>query len=138
MSSIQRRYDRYKIFYVKKMLRDIVPNAGINICHNSMHRNGLKLEIISGNISKLRQATFQYIGPRIFNLLPKDIRNHSGSMDNFEKVYDDFLSMIPDVQWLDLGSKLHSNTFEHQLCNWKLRIHPYSVYLRVRAQLYSQ
>ena len=123
ISSMQRRYDRYKIFYIKKILNKSVPNVGISMKHDTSHRNGLSLCVPSRKASKLRNNSFQSVGPGIFNLLPKDLRNHTGSMESFKKIYDDFLSMIPDVPRLDLGSRLYSNTLEHQLSNWRWRIY---------------
>ena len=123
ISSMQRRYDRYKNFYIKKILNKSVPNVGISIKNDTSHRNGLSLCVPSRKALKLRNNSFQSVGPRIFNLLPKDLRNHTGSMESFKKVYDDFLSMIPDVPRLDLGSRLYSNTLEHQLSNWRWRIY---------------
>ena len=126
ISSMQRRYDRYKIFYIQKILNNSVPNVGISIEHNTMHRNGLSLWVPSRKASNLRNNSFQSVGPRIFNLLPKEIRNHTGSMESFKEMYDDFLSMIPDVPRLGMGSMLYSNTLEHQLSNWRWRIYTQS------------
>ena len=123
ISSIQRRYDRYKIFYVMKMIRGIVPNSGIVINHNSSHRTGLNLSTLPGNVSKLRKATFQYIAPRIFNLLPMNLRNHNGSMDLFKKDLDQFLQMIPDIPRIGQGSKMYSNTLESQLSQWSWNLY---------------
>ena len=39
-----------------------------------------------------------------------------------KKVYDDFLSMVPDIPRLGMGSRLHSNTLEYHLSNWSWRI----------------
>ena len=122
MTSMQRRYDRYKIMYIKKILCNLVPNIGIIIRHTSSHRNGLMLDTMNSKVSILRRATFQFTAPKIFNLLPKDLRNHDGSMDNFKLHLDEFLSLIPDEPRLDKGSKLYSNTLEHQLNNWSWTI----------------
>ena len=122
LSSIQRRYDRYKIFYIKKILNNLVPNVGISVCHDREHRNGLSLEVMGNNVNKLRKNSFQFTGPRIFNLLPKDIRNHNGSMETFKILLDNFLSTVPDIPRLNQGSSLHSNTLEYQLNIWRWTI----------------
>ena len=69
-------------------------------------------------VSSLRKTTFQYIAPRLFNHLPKDIRNHNGSMDSFKIQLDEFLALIPDEPRLKKGSRMYSNTLENQLTNW--------------------
>ena len=74
LNSLKRRYDRYKIFDIKKILCKNVPNIGINILHDQNHKNGLILETMNTKTSKLRKATFQYTAPRIFNNLPKGLR----------------------------------------------------------------
>ena len=101
-----------------KILQEIVPNVGIKTTHESNHRLGRKI-FIPDATSKLRKSSFQSIGPRLFNLLPIDLRNHDKSIDNFKEKLDEFLMLIPDRPWIDRGSKLHSNTLEHCLTNWK-------------------
>ena len=135
ISSLQRRYDRYKIFYTKKILMGSVPNIGISVKHDSSHRNGLYLHTMDPKVSSLRKATFQYIAPRLFNHLPKDIRNHDGSMDSF-KIQPKFLALIPDEPRLKKGSSMYSNTLENQLINWTWTLKNNCSQL-VRAQLSS-
>ena len=53
IQSIQRRFDRYKITYVRKILMKIVPNPGISQRTDESHRLGLTLEIPKVS-SKLR------------------------------------------------------------------------------------
>ena len=84
MTSMQRRYDSYKIFYIMKILCNLVPKIGISIKHKSSHRNGLMLDTLNPKVSLLRRGTFQFTTPKIFNLLPKDLRNHDGSIDNLK------------------------------------------------------
>ena len=50
LTSMERRLDRYKIFYVQKMLRGIVPNIGINIRREEWEKNGLMIEMSEENI----------------------------------------------------------------------------------------
>ena len=44
LTSMERRFDRYKIFYIRKMLLGLVPNMGIKIRRSEKHRNGIFLE----------------------------------------------------------------------------------------------
>ena len=43
LTSMERRFDRYKIFYVQKISRGLVPNIGVNIRRNEWERNGLMI-----------------------------------------------------------------------------------------------
>ena len=114
----------------------LLPNIGISIKHDSTHRNGLSLHTMDAKVSNLRKNTIQYIAPRLYNHLPKYIRNHDGSMDSFKLQLDEFLALIPDEPRLKKGSKMYSNTLENQLINWTW-ILKNNYYQLVRAQLSS-
>ena len=48
-------------------------------------------------VRKAREASLQVKGARLFNLVPKEIRNMSGiSVDNFKSGLDAWLTRIPD------------------------------------------
>ena len=82
MSSIQRRIDRYRILYTRKILIGKVPNPGIKIRHPESNRNGLILETQSKkDMIPIRAQSFLVRGPETFNCLPKELRSLSGSMD---------------------------------------------------------
>ena len=119
ITSLQRRFERYKIFHIKKILNDKVSNIGIGILHDCNHRNGLMMETMNAKTSKLRKATFQFSAPRIFNNLPKDLRNFIGSCETFKIHLDSFLDMILDIPRICMGTKYHSNSLETMLSQWK-------------------
>ena len=48
------------------------------------------------SIRTLKEKSLQIEGPRIFNSLPKVIRNMNGSLTEFKTVLDMFLALIPD------------------------------------------
>ena len=78
ISSLQRRFERYKIFYIWKILQGQVPPCGITIRSEKYTRNGLKLNVNrtdNNRIGKLRDQSFQYSAPKIWNSLPIFIRN---------------------------------------------------------------
>ena len=66
-------------------------------------RKGRKVKISplnnksSSRVKSLRESSFQIHGPRLFNTLPKYLRNmkHCG-VDEFKEKLDHFLSKIPD------------------------------------------
>ena len=49
------------------------------------------------SVRKAREASLKVKGARLFNLLPKEIRNLSGvSIDSFKSQLDSWLTQIPD------------------------------------------
>ena len=124
IQSVQRRYDRYRILYVRKCLMGIVPNEGIHIDHNGDHRNGVSVRINNGkSTSALREASFYIYGPKVFNALPKDLREIDTSMETFKSKLDDFLTLIPDIPRICSGSKLDSNDLDRRIAEWNWRLY---------------
>ena len=81
VNSQQRRIERYKIIYTWKILQSLVPNCGIEIATEAEDRLGRRCKIPSFNIKtkpaiqRMRDASFQVTGPKLFNSLPKELRN---------------------------------------------------------------
>ena len=44
----------------------------------------------------LKEATIKFEGPKVFNSLPKHLRDFKGTLDNFKNILDKFLENIPD------------------------------------------
>ena len=99
MYSQQRRAERYRIIYTWKVLEERVPNCGIK--SNSHDRRGRECIIpqLKGksSIRNLRDQSFQVNGPRLFNSLPKQLRNMSKvPIDEFKMKLDNYLANLPD------------------------------------------
>ena len=116
LQSLQRRFDRYRILYVRKAFHGLVPNMGMEIEHNMKHRLGMKVKIPRCK-SKMKLESFSVRGPEIFNSLPKDIRNLDCGMDTFKIKLDEYLSMIPDTPRIDSGTLQVSNNLKEQIQN---------------------
>ena len=101
MLSQERRMERYRIIYTWKILEGKSPNCGIEskiherlgrICEIPQIKNNCKK-----SIQTLRENSFQINGPKLFNCLPKQLRNKKGcSIDEFKTELDLFLENIPD------------------------------------------
>ena len=116
LSSIQRRYDRYKILYVRKILKGLVPNPGIHIRRGEDQRGGLTLEVPKKKTDgRLRLNSFIICGPTIYNSLPADLRHLDDNMELYKKNLDLFLSQIPDIPRIDGGE---CNKLEERLKRW--------------------
>ena len=93
--------ERYRIIYVWKILEGYAPNCGLEIASENQ-RLGRKCKVPSlvtngrKAIQTLREACFQTNGPRLFNCLPKYIREIRKDQEEFKTKLDIFLSSIPD------------------------------------------
>ena len=99
MYSQERRMERYRIIYAWKILEGISPNCGL--ISQTSERRGRELKIPAirgkGRIQTLREASFQVHGARLFNSMPKSIRELTKiSVDQFKYKLDVYLQAIPD------------------------------------------
>ena len=103
--SMERRRDRYMIIYIYKIINNLVPNISNDnhrISTREHPRRGKLCEVPSYNtramayVRTIREGSFSVHAPRLFNILPKDIRAHSGSTDSFKRRLDEFLRTVPD------------------------------------------
>ena len=102
--SLERRRERYSILYVWKILSGLCPNIegsdSIVPYHNIRqgrlcHVPGLVRYARTGMLTT-REGTFAITGPRLFNSIPKELRDYHGSLNGFKRLLDIFLSDIPD------------------------------------------
>ena len=101
MYSQERRMERYRIIYVWKILEGYAPNCGVEVAlENARIGRKCKIPQLVQNgrkaIQTLREQSFQIDGTRLFNCLPKKIRNIKRDQDIFKVELDNFLSSIPD------------------------------------------
>ena len=100
MLSQERRMERYRIFYIWKIIEQKAPNCGVEVAAEnerlgrrclipSLQRNGRTA------IQTLREQTFQVEGARLFNCIPKKLREVH-SMDDFKEGLDLWLATVPD------------------------------------------
>ena len=110
MYSVQRRFERYSIIYTYKILENLAPNFTVNRVESRFsERRGRQCVIppISSHmcpsiVRNAREASFPIRGPRLFNSLPKHLRNISGvSVDSFKRRLDKFLATVPDQPTVD-------------------------------------
>jgi hypothetical protein len=103
MHSTERRQERYKIIYSWKALRGLVPYCGLVEDSPASSRRGQTISIPSlpGSdryraVKTLRDQSFQSEGPKLFNSLPREIRNLESTAETFKLHLDKFLESIPD------------------------------------------
>ena len=104
--SLERRRERFVIIHVWKIMNGLAPNldtsSGGNIVTHQHIRFGLlcrkpPLNIRSpASMQTLKKNSFAERGPRLFNAMPKDIREFQGTVDDFKNRLDVHLRGIPD------------------------------------------
>ena len=100
--SIERRFERYQIIYMWKILHGLVLNPGIKFI-NEGSRLGVKCEVPKYTM-QLREKSFHIKGPKLFNKLPKNLTEFPCKDKNdtklstkmFKKELDTFLKSFPD------------------------------------------
>ena len=101
--SVQRRYERYIAIYIWKVLEKfIVPPESEEIVATFSDRNGrtcVRSHLSSSCSAKLKTLQHNSLSPfgtRVFNTLPRLIRDFTGSLESFKKMLDCFLQTLPD------------------------------------------
>ena len=138
LNSEQRRLERYEIIYTWKILEELVPNCGIqklkseNEAQNDSRGRKCSIPVKKSkvqSIQTMREGSFQVSGPKLFNKLPKTLRNMTKcGPDEFKKQLDQFLTFVPDqpkCSGLTPAAQnpvtaLHSNSLLHQV-DWARR-----------------
>ena len=100
LSSNQRRNERYKLIYIWKVISGLVPNFGITFAPTNP-RLGRMLQVprYQGLLMRhrtLKEGSLAVEGPKLFNAMPRYLRDYMGSKDGFKSVTDKFLSLLPD------------------------------------------
>ena len=101
MISTERRTERYKIIYMWKIINGLVPDIGVQISSVESSRTGLTVRVPPKSGSKeivqtLKDQYFTTHGPRLFNSLPKSLRERGSTLDSFKERLDQFLMSVPD------------------------------------------
>jgi hypothetical protein len=121
LNSQQRRIERYRIIYVWKSLENIVPDTNITLANDENSRIGrmCRVPTLKPMERRKREESFQVAGPKLFNCLPKSIRNLRGiGVEEFKEQLDLFLSTVPDEPKISGAMPLNcekSNSLLHQV-----------------------
>ena len=99
LNSQQRRFERYRIIYVWKIIQGLVPNPGLEPLFSEEKGQKVKISPLnnksSSRVKSLRESSFQIHGPRLFNTLPNYLRNMKlCGVDEFKEKLDHFLSKM--------------------------------------------
>ena len=103
--SIERRRERYLIIYIYKIIIGVVPNLKaekFTLVTETSARRGRTCNVprlnprAAAKIKSKIDASFPVYGAKLFNCLPKNLRDCDASVNTFKKRLDKFLKMIPD------------------------------------------
>ena len=106
MSSIQRRMERYLAIYLWKIIDLQADNpANIETVWNHKGRFVILPKLPKNTLGKkLWENSFAVKAGRVFNSMPKFVRNHvGGDVNGFKTVLNSYLSVVPDNP-RDVGS----------------------------------
>eukprot|EP00116_Pleurobrachia_bachei_P008499 sb/3468761/ len=120
LMSLQRRRERYIIIHMHKILHEAVPNE-VNVTFHRTSRHGLKAvipdlaRVKSKRNSSLYSSSFGSVGPRLWNSLPKDVREIAGQAE-FKANLDSFLREVPDLPPTPGYSSQNRNSLSEWCC----------------------
>ena len=99
--SQERRRERYQIIFIWKVAQGLV--HGYHATFVNSDRRGRQMQVAplcnqaASSVRKARESSLQVKGARLFNCIPRDLRDTStGTPDQFKSKLDAWLSTIPD------------------------------------------
>ena len=95
--SNERRMERYRVMYLWKSLNGLVPSLGIK--RKARDPSKLVFSKVHGREGAVRtqqRYSISWEGVRLFNSLPRYIRDWKGNKESFKNNLDKFLALIPD------------------------------------------
>ena len=131
--SLERRRERYLIIYLWKMLEGLVPKC-IDLERRNRKRNGrsFKLPILkrdaSARLKSIREDSFFVHSVKLFNSLPREIRDLKGcKIEKFKRELDKFLLELPDAPLIPgyTASSLVGSNSIVDWCDWRKCVRDY-------------
>ena len=96
--SIGRRIERYRIIFSYKVITGKVDNCGLSYRYTDTAGTVINTINTKKHCVQLRENSFHYIGPRLYNCLPRKIRDMtSTSLDDWKYELDKLLEKVPDT-----------------------------------------
>ena len=99
--SQERRRERYQVIFAWKLAQGLV--QGYKVSFTSSDRRGRQMVLpplqtkSPALVKKARESSFQVKGARLFNCIPRDLRDTAtGTIDQFKAKLDSWLATIPD------------------------------------------
>ena len=123
--SLERRRERFTILYLYRFIIGLINIPAFEVYgerFNNKEETNYK-GYTTEAIKALRQSSFFYRGPQIFNLLPVELRAFEEivrptqyHVDCYKKKLDDYLSLIPDQPTIPIRQRAaETNSLIHQI-----------------------
>ena len=134
LSSTQCRHERYIILYVWQMLENLVPTNGAVVEKWGNRGRMIVIPRSRGSLAvrTLRDSSFTVRSGRLFNGLPRYLRDYSGekaTVNSFKKQLDLFLELVPDRPrdtargWLPQAMDQTTGMNSNSLIHWCILLH---------------
>ena len=102
--SLERRRERYIIIYVWKIISGLIinfsdPRSRIVTRDNPRFGRICRVPTVSNRLWRIwsiHQYSLSVTGPKLFNKLPRDLREYNGSLESFKNRLDVFLRSVED------------------------------------------
>ena len=100
MYSQERRRERYSIIFIWKIAEQLVEGYSLSFLPNP--RRGRLAEVplhpqyVTPAVRNAREGSLRIKGAKLFNIIPKDLRDMTGTVEQFKAGVDHWLSTIPD------------------------------------------
>ena len=92
LSSINRRFERYKCLYAWKILNNKVDNCNLQLEHTDKSGYSFLTNKVGKYFVQNRTQSFQWIGPRLYNALPRYLRDFKPEFSEFKPLFNEFLA----------------------------------------------
>ena len=100
LQSQQRRSERYRILYIRKMILGKVPSLGISVENGTRYGNVVNIvrnKCSNERIMGIRDDSLLVEGAKLYNAVSKEIRAYDKSYLGFKNLIDAWLRQIPDI-----------------------------------------
>ena len=108
--SLERRRERYLAIYIWKIVKGLAPpivsggRSEIQITEGGRRGRLCVLPVVDRTSPASTQTLLEHSlpinGPRIFNALPRNLRDFDGSLETFKSKLDCYLQSVPDQPYL--------------------------------------
>ena len=129
LRSVERRMERYRCIYIHKILIQDIPNCGIKTdVRNERIGRTLVVPPVKGGykaVQTLKDRSFGVEGPRLYNSLPRCLRNFAGTKDRFKVLLDLFLRDVPDQPnrpYDYAGAQKKEGMPSNLICDWTRKL----------------
>ena len=99
LQSRERQTERYRIIYTWKSIQGKVPSLGFNTKWDPRRGTQIVVNRTVGyrdSFKTIREKSIFGIGPKLYNSLPRSIRDIGNNFNHFKFALDSYFSLIPD------------------------------------------